>query len=249
MLTAGHQLGECPRVAAVTQTVADRMQRIDVESGRVGLRVPQRDETAAQLGIVDQIGATEAELDVGDRHRLDLGHVDDVAAELAVQHHHHGATAAGESADEAVADQRQAVVAGELETDAIARPEAHRDLTMDDLTGGTSCRELVQDRIGQLGPTLQRHRCPLIEGAIGERDHCDAHPGIHPHEGTGTPEVSKRGGAAARSGPVRLLAAPDLRAEPPRARVEPADAGDDARQLWELNGRRVGRCRRADQRR
>ena len=48
-------------------------RRVDVEPGRLGLGLPQVDEPAAQLGVVDQVGAVEVQLDVGDRHRLAAG--------------------------------------------------------------------------------------------------------------------------------------------------------------------------------
>jgi hypothetical protein len=46
------------------------MQFVDVEAGGVGLCVPQRDQAAAQIGIVDQVGAAQAQFDAGDRHGL-----------------------------------------------------------------------------------------------------------------------------------------------------------------------------------
>ncbi len=42
------------------------MQRIDVEPGAVGFRVPERDETASKLGIIDQVCAMQAQF-----HRRD----------------------------------------------------------------------------------------------------------------------------------------------------------------------------------
>ena len=55
-------------------------------AGLVGFCVPQRDEAAAEVGLGHQVVAGEAQLDVGDAHRLHAAGVDHVAAELAVEH-------------------------------------------------------------------------------------------------------------------------------------------------------------------
>ena len=71
-LAAGVQLGEAPAAGCVALAVADRVQRVDVEPGRVGLGVPQRDQAATELGFVDQVGAVQQQLDGGDGDGLHL---------------------------------------------------------------------------------------------------------------------------------------------------------------------------------
>src|SRR4029079_6661243 len=120
--------------------VADRVELVDIEAGGVVPGVPQRDQSATQLGVVDEVGSAQAQLDVGDGDGLQLRAVDDVAAELAVEHHYACTTVAPElpaehpsagpavtrhTADESVADQWPAVVSGRFEPHTIARPVDH----------------------------------------------------------------------------------------------------------------------------
>ena len=63
----------------------------------------------------------QAELEIGDRHRLDLGAVDDeVVLEVAVQHDHHRALIAHQAADEAVPHERETVVSDRLDPHPVA---------------------------------------------------------------------------------------------------------------------------------
>src|SRR5262249_53577680 len=84
---------------------------------------------ASQRRVVDQVRPVEVQLDVGDRDRLELRQVDDVAVELAVQHHHHRPGLAGHAADEPVAHERQAVVAGGQPAHTVTEPERHPAVT------------------------------------------------------------------------------------------------------------------------
>src|SRR4051812_12783806 len=56
-ILAEGQLGERPRIARVAQTVTDRAQAADVEAGLVGLGLPQPDEAATQVRLVDEVAA------------------------------------------------------------------------------------------------------------------------------------------------------------------------------------------------
>ncbi len=58
--------------------------------------------------------------------RLDLGRIDDVAAELAVEHHDDRTAVVADLADESVPDEREAVVADRRPAHPVAGPEASR---------------------------------------------------------------------------------------------------------------------------
>ena len=63
------------------------------------------DEALSQRWIVEQVGTLQAEFDRGDRHRRQLGAIDDgVAGEIAVEHDRHAVVVEG--ADETVSDER-----------------------------------------------------------------------------------------------------------------------------------------------
>ena len=104
---------------------AEALEAVDVEAGGLRLGPPEVDEPLPQLRLVDEVGAVEVQLDVGDRHRAQLREVDHVAAELAVEHHHHRSRLAGHPADEPVANHRQAVVGGGLPPDPVTEAERH----------------------------------------------------------------------------------------------------------------------------
>jgi len=131
VLAARDHLRERPRVARVAQAITQRMDSVDVEPGRVGLRVPQREQTATQTRLAHQVGAAEAELDVRDADHLDPTLGDDRCREITVEHHRHRVLRtrggwSGEAADESVPDEWEPVVSRRLDTYSIARPEHHR---------------------------------------------------------------------------------------------------------------------------
>ena len=102
MESAGAQVGKTPRTRRVAFAIADRVQRIDVETGAFGFRMPQRHEAATQLWIVDEVGAVQAQFNRCNRDVLHLRQVDDIAAELTIQHHHDRPICRRNTADEAV---------------------------------------------------------------------------------------------------------------------------------------------------
>ena len=180
------------RPAVVPQGLADAvgLEGVDVEPGRLGLGPPQVDETAAELGIVDQVVAVEVQLDVGDRHRFELLEVDHVAAELAVEHHHHRAVVAGGAADEPVAHERQTVLVGGRPPDPVAEPEAHPG-------------DLGEHGVGQRRPAAHGVDRPVVEGPVGQGNQAAAGGRVDPHHRAGATEVAVRGGVVRRAGPVR----------------------------------------------
>src|SRR4029078_5780734 len=125
VLTRGHRLANRPTIVGLAMAVADRVELVDIEAGGVGLGVPQRDQSATQLGVVDEVGSAQAQLDVGDGDGLQLRAIYDVAAELAVEHHYDRTAVTRHTADESVADQWPAVVSGRFEPHTIARPHVH----------------------------------------------------------------------------------------------------------------------------
>src|SRR5580693_125547 len=104
--------------------------------------------------------------------------------------------------------------------------------------------ELGEDTVGEVRPRVGG---PRPEVPVGQAGAGDAGDRVDPEEAAGLPEVAERLRAVASAGPVRVLAVAQFDAEPPVARVLPAEAGQHADQAGEghLGGVLEGRA--ADQ--
>ena len=174
-------------------TAARRSRARPLRLGR-----PQVDETLSQRRVVEQIGAGEREGDVGDVHRLEL-----LGSTTSPPRSPSSITTSGpspcRSADEPVADQRQAVVAGGL----VADPVAGLELVTSRASGTPTGWENSAGRRRTARARRQRVVAPLVEVAGRERDGRDVDAGIDPHHRARPAEVSERARRVARAGPVR----------------------------------------------
>ena len=108
--------------------------------------------------------------------------VDHVAAELAVEHHHHRPRLAGDPADESVTNERQPVVGGGLPPDPVAEAEGHGRPA----TSATTASESSGHR--RIASTAQSSNDRSVRATRAQPGHR-----IDPHHRAGTAEVTVRG--------------------------------------------------------
>ena len=175
-LASGSRAGRCRGVSSVS-TSSPAVSA----SARHRCTRPRRSSGSSIRSV-----AVEAQLDVGDRHRLRAGRASiDVATQLAVEHHHHRPLVAGDAADEAVAHERQPVVGRGLPPDPIAEAERHGRPP----TSATT----ASDSSGHALHGLDR---PVVERPVGEGDEPAPGGGVDPHHRAGPAEVAERGRAS-----------------------------------------------------
>lgn len=228
LLAAGEQLGEGPCVVRLGQPVAERVQLIDVQAGGVGLGLPQGDQPTTP--------STSNMRSDPWRHSSTLVTVTGLICD--------GSRTSPLSSPSSITTIGPWLPATPPTNPyrTIGNPSSPTSSTRIRSPGRNVTQHPVARRhhVAQLGPSDQRFGRPGVEGPIGQRDAGErpviSVPRIHPQEGTGAAEMTKRGGRIGRSGPMRVLLAADLEAEAPRAGVEPADTWHEPRQGRDCTG-------------
>src|SRR5437762_12529580 len=111
---------------------------------------------------------------------------------------------------------------------------------LDGCAGSTRFGEdgICEPRPGLLGP--------VAKGCVAEDGAGEPRVRSHPEEAAALSEVAEGTRRVALAGPVRPLSVAQLEAEPPVVGIHPAEAGEDADETREGNGRRLSQALRGD---